>query len=98
MAKRANKRSVRRSRRSGRSLRGGGLAFKDPVLDELVKLGISGMIAMYVATILVSVPVVSSVAGSIAPIIGLSKGQILSAAKATGVAGVAVKLHKNLSK
>ena len=94
MAKRENKRSVRRSKRS---MKGGEIAFKDPVLDELVKLGISGMVAMYVATILVSVPVVAKIAGSIASIIGLSKGQVLSAAKATGVAGVAVKLHKNLS-
>ena len=41
---------------------------------------------------------VSSVAGKIANIIGISKDAVLYAAKGTGVAAIALRLHKELEK
>jgi len=51
---------------------------------------------MYVATLLVNVGAVSSVAGKIAKIMGISKEAVLYAAKGTGVAVIAIRLHKEL--
>ena len=65
-------------------------------LKQIVKLGISGMVAMYVATILVNVGAVSAIAGRVAKIIGISKDSVMYAAKGTGVASIALRLHKEL--
>ena len=91
-----SRRSNRRSSR--RSMQKGGQIFNDPTLNEVVKLGIAGMVAMYVATILVNIKAVGTIASSLSQILGISRAAIMSATKGVGVAGVAVKLHKELSK
>ena len=83
-------------RKSARKSGHGQALFNVNTLKKVVKLGVTGMVAMYVATILVNVKTVSSVAGQIATIIGLPKADVLYAAKGTGVAGIALRLHKEL--
>ena len=72
------------------------IVFEDPVLDKVLKLAVSGMTAMYVANILVNVGAVKTIADSLSSIIGIPSNKILYAAKGTGVAGVAERLHKEL--
>ena len=94
-------RSSRKTKRSGRSKghsKGRGASINVKALNQIVKLGITGMVAMYVATILVNIGAVSTVAGRIAKIIGLSKESVIYAAKGTGVAAIALRLHKELEK
>ena len=90
-------RSSRKTKRSGRS-KGRGALINVKALKQIVRLGITGMVAMYVATILVNIGAVSTVAGRIAKIIGLSKESVIYAAKGTGVAAIALRLHKELEK
>lgn len=87
----SSRKSVRKSRRQSRSA-----SLNTNTLKQIVRLGITGMVAMYVATILVNVGAVSSIAGRIAKIIGISKDAVLYAAKGTGVAAIALRLHKEL--
>ena len=91
------KRSSSRMRTKRRS-KIGGASLDVKTLKKVVKLGIVGMVAMYVATLLVNMSTVSSVAGKIASIIGISKDAVLYAAKGTGVAAIALRLHKELEK
>ena len=92
MGTKSRSRSSRKTKRN--SGRGSSVNLK--VLRQIVKLGITGMVAMYVATILVSIGSVSNVAGRIAKIIGISKDSVMYAAKGTGVAAIALRLHKEL--
>ena len=90
---RSGSRSKRKSKRkTKRSI----TSFSNSTLKQVVKLGVTGMVAMYVATILVNIGAVSAVAGKIAKVIGLSKGTVMYAAKGTGVAAIALRLHKEL--
>ena len=85
----------RSKRKAGRKSSSG---FSIKTLKSIVKLGVTGMVAMYVATWLVSIGAVTSVAGEIASVIGISKSSVLYAAKGTTVAAVALRLHKELEK
>ena len=91
------RRSVRRnlSRNNKRkSLSGGKKVLKEwPQLDAIVKYGISGMTAMYVANILVSVGAVGSVVKSLSAATGISSTKLMKAAGATTVAAVAKKVY-----
>ena len=89
---RTSSKSSRKTRRKASK----GVSLPTKTLKQVVKLGISGMVAMYVATILVNVGAVSNVAGKIANIIGISKESVMYAAKGTGVAAIALRLHKEL--
>ena len=89
---RSSSRTRRKSKRKGNK----GNGFSTNTLKQVVKLGVTGMVAMYVATLLVNTSAVSSVAGKIANIIGISKDAVLYAAKGTGVAAIALRLHKEL--
>ena len=96
---RTSSKSKSRSKRSKRktgSKSSSGFSLK--TLKSIVKLGVTGMVAMYVATWLVSIGAVTSVAGEIASAIGISKSSVLYAAKGTGVAAIALRLHKELEK
>jgi len=84
--------------RAKRSKRKSSSGFSIKTLKSIVKLGVTGMVAMYVATWLVSIGAVTSVAGEIASVIGISKNSVLYAAKGTTVAAVALRLHKELEK
>ena len=84
--------------RAKRSKRRSSSGFSIKTLKSIVKLGVTGMVAMYVATWLVSVGAVTSVAGEIASVIGISKNSVLYAAKGTTVAAIALRLHKELEK
>ena len=86
----------RSSRKTKRKSSRGASPFSAGTLRQIVKLGVTGMVAMYVATILVNVGAVSAVAGKIAKIIGISKDSVMYAAKGTGVAAIALRLHKKL--
>ena len=91
------RRSVRRnlSRNNKRhSLSGGRRVLKEwPQLDAVIKYGIAGMTAMYVANILVSVGAVGSVIKSLSAATGISAGKLMKAAGATSVAAVAKKVY-----
>jgi len=92
-------RSSRKTKRSGHSNgRGRGALINVKALKQIIRLGITGMVAMYVATILVNIGAVSTVAGRVAKIIGISKESVIYAAKGTGVAAIALRLHKELEK
>ena len=95
---RTSSRSSSRTRRKSKSKGSKGNGFSTKTLKQIVKLGVTGMVAMYVATVLVNIGAVSSVAGKIASIIGISKDSVLYAAKGTGVAAIALRLHKELEK
>ena len=95
---RTSSRSSSRTKRKSRSKGRNGNGFSTKTLKQVVKLGVTGMVAMYVATLLVNMSAVSSVAGKIASIIGISKEAVLYAAKGTGVAAIALRLHKELEK
>ena len=95
---RNSSRSSSRTRRKSKRKTRKGNGFSTKTLKQIVKLGVTGMVAMYVATLLVNISVVSSVAGKIASIIGISKDAILYAAKGTGIAAIALRLHKELEK
>jgi len=86
----------RSSRKTKRKSSKGSIPFSASTLKKIVKLGVTGMVAMYVATILVNIGAVSAVAGKIAKIIGISKDSVMYAAKGTGVAAIALRLHKEL--
>ena len=88
-------RAKRSKRKTGRKSSSG---FSIKTLKSIVKLGVTGMVAMYVATWLVSIGTVTAVAGEIASAIGISKSSVLYAAKGTGVAAIALRLHKELEK
>ena len=64
-------RSSSRTRRKSKSKGRKGNGFSTKTLKQVVKLGVTGMVARYVATLLVNIGVVSSVAGKIANIIGI---------------------------
>ena len=86
----------RSSRKTKRKSSKGSTTFSASTLKQIVRLGVTGMVAMYVATILVNVGAVSAIAGKVAKIIGISKSSVMYAAKGTGVAGIALRLHKEL--
>ena len=86
----------RSTRKTKRKSSRGASPLNTSTLKQIVKLGITGMVAMYVATILVNVGAVSAIAGKVAKIIGISKSSVMYAAKGTGVAGIALRLHKEL--
>ena len=101
MGVRSRRRTSRKSsRRSVRKFGGNksGNGFSAKTLKAIVKLSVTGMAAMYVATIIVNVGAVTSIAGQIANIIGISKEAVLYAAKGTGVAAIALRLHKEIEK
>ena len=91
------RRSVRRnlSRNNKRhSLSGGKKVLKEwPQLDKVIKYGIAGMTAMYVANILVSIGAVGSIVNSLAAATGISAKRLMNAAGATTVAAVAKKVY-----
>ena len=89
-------RSRSRSKRKSKRKSSGGAALSTKTLKQVVRLGVTGMVAMYVATILVNVGAVSAIAGKVAKIIGVSKDVVIYAAKGTGVAAIALRLHKEL--
>jgi hypothetical protein len=86
----------RSSRKTKRKSSKGASSLSEGTLRQIVKLGVTGMVAMYVATIIVNVGAVSAIAGKVAKIIGISKSSVMYAAKGTGVAGIALRLHKEL--
>ena len=95
--RRTSRKSSRRSvRKFGGSKSSNGFSAKS--LKSIVKLGVTGMVAMYVATIIVNTGAVTSIAGQIASIIGISKEAVLYAAKGTGIAAIALRLHKEIEK
>ena len=94
---RSRRKSSRRSIRKGGGKKGSN-GFSTKTLKAIVKLGVTGMVAMYVATIIVNTGAVTSIAGQIANIIGISKEAVLYAAKGTGVAAIALRLHKEIEK
>jgi len=91
------RRSVRRnlSRNNKRkSLSGGKKILKEwPQLDKVIKYGIAGMTAMYVANILVSIGTVGSVIKSLAAATGISSSRLMNAAGATSLAAVAKRVY-----
>ena len=95
----SGRKSVRKfggRRRGHRSSRKSTNGFSAKTLKAIVKLGVTGMVAMYVATVIVNTGAITSIAGNIASIIGISKDAVLYAAKGTGVAAIALRLHKEL--
>ena len=98
-------RSVRRkggasrsSKRRKVSKRSGNGIFSISTLKSLVKLGVAGMVAMYLASWFMALNVVSSTSAQIATITGLTKANIAYAIKGTTLATVAIRFHKELDK
>ena len=86
-----------RTRRNTRR-RGGGKNgyFNIRTLKSIVKLGVAGMVAMYLANWIMSIGMVGTTITQVSNITGLSVANITYAIKGTTIATVAIRLHKFL--
>ena len=83
---------------SKKSKRSGNGIFSIKTLKSLIKFGVAGMVAMYLASWFMALNVVSSTSAQIAAITGLTKANIAYAIKGTTLAAVAIRFHKELDK
>jgi len=94
-----------RTRRRGGAKKSNNLSFKKlsknklfsiSSLKSIIKLGVSGMTAMYLANWLMTIGAVGSTISQIASLTGLSIANISYAVKGTTIAAVAIRLDKYL--
>ena len=93
---RSKSRRSKRSR-SSKSRSSNGI-FSVSTLKSLVRLGVVGMVAMYLANWFMTLTVVSSTTTQIAAVTGLSQANIAYAVKGGTIATVALRFNKFLEK
>ena len=94
---RGGRKRSRGSRRSKRSRSSNGV-FSINTLKALVRLGVVGMVAMYLANWFITLNVVSSTTTQISSVTGLSQSNISYAVKGGAIATVALRFNKFLEK